>query len=501
MDAAQRIALWRKSSATFARDNFRFEPDAWQADAMAAWDRGDQRIALKACKGPGKTAILAILAWQFLATRLHPKVAATSISGDNLMDGLWTEMSKWQQKSPFLSGAFEWQKTRIVARDHPETWWAAARTWSRSADVNTQGQTLAGLHADNILFVLDETGGMPVTILSTAETALAAGKECRIIQAGNPIETQGALGWACLRNPHLWTVIEITADPDDPKRSPRISKEYAKSQIEQYGRDNPWVMANIFAKFPPSSPLNFIGTDLVEQAATREATCIATDPLVLGIEVARFGDDEAGICPRKGRDARTLPWEFFRNIDTMQLAARAVERRNDYRADAVFVDGGGVGGGVVDRCRQLKVNVFDVQFGARADSAQPRKSDMGTYANKAAEMWGRMREWLKIGAIPQDPILHAQLTSRRYAFVVKDGRDAIILEPKEDMKRRGLASPDRADALALTFAFYVQPTISAGGPRGYRGSASTVQHEYDPFNIPPDRPLPVPSDYDPLKSL
>lgn len=478
--AVETLRAWRRSSIQFARDNFNLEPDPWQREAMEAWDQGDQRIALQACKGPGKTALLAVLIWHFLATRLHPKIAATSITGDNLSDGLWTELSKWQQRSAFLTAAFEWQATRIVARDHPETWWASARTWSRSANADQQAATLAGLHADYILFVIDEAGGIPTSVLVAAEAALASGTECRILIAGNPIETDGALGRACLRDRHLWTVFEITGDPDSPKRATRIDINWARSQILQHGADNPWVLANVFGKFPPSSPLVFIGAGLVEQAAKREATATIMDPLVLGVEVARFGDDEAGICPRKGRDARFIPWDFFRNIDTMQLAARVVQRRNDYQADAVFVDGGGVGGGVVDRCRQLRLNAFDIQFGAKADRSQLPGTEIAIYANKSAEMWGTMRDWLKVGAIPDDPILKAQLSSRRYAYVLRDGRDSLILEPKEEMKKRGLASPDRADMLALTFAYPVQPNASAGLGPGGRVQQQVVS-EYDPF--------------------
>lgn len=479
--AIERLARWRRSIQEFAADNFGFEPDPWQLDVFAAWDRGDQQIAMQACKGPGKTALLAVLVWHFLATRPHPKIAATSISGANLSDGLWTELSKWQQKSAFLTAAFEWQKTRVLAKDHPTTWWASARSWSQSASPEKQADTLAGLHADYILFVLDETGAMPDAVMVAAEAALSSGIECRIVQAGNPTQCEGPLWRACNKDRHKWTVINVTGDPDDPKRSPRISKAWAQGQIDSYGRDNPWVMANVFGKFPPSSPLSFIPMALVEAAANREASSILTDPLVLGVDVARFGDDEQIICPRKGRDARTLEWGMFRNLDTMQLAARVIERRNETRADAVFVDGGGVGGGVIDRMRQLRFDVHDIQFGAKADRSPMPGVEAVKYANKVAEMWGSMKEWLKTGAIPNDPALHAQLTSRRYAYVTVSGRDCIALEPKDEMKKRGLASPDRADALALTFAYPVMPTRHSGGVPGDL-RAPTMQSDYDPFN-------------------
>jgi phage terminase large subunit len=209
----------------FAKEAFDFDPDPWQREVFDYWDAGEQRIAMQACKGPGKTALLAILIWHFLATRPFPKVACTSISGDNLSDCLWTELAKWQQKAPFLVRAFEWTKTRIECRDHRETWWCSARTWSKSANAEEQGKTLAGLHGDYLLFVLDETGGMPEAIMVAAEAALASGTEVRIVQAGNPIQCEGPLWVAANRDRRLWKIVEITGDPDDPRRSPRIDIE------------------------------------------------------------------------------------------------------------------------------------------------------------------------------------------------------------------------------------------------------------------------------------
>jgi hypothetical protein len=123
-----------------------------------------------------------------------------------------------------------------------------------------------------------------------------------------------------------------------------------------------------------------------------------------------------------------------------------------HRQDAIFIDGGGPGGGVVDRLRQLQNVVFDVQFGGKADHSHIGQDGAIVYANKRAEMWGAMRAWLAGGMIPDDRELLADLTGVEYGYVLREGRDAIILEKKEDMKKRRLASPDLADALALTFA-------------------------------------------------
>lgn len=159
----------------------------------------------------------------------------------------------------------------------------------------------------------------------------------------------------------------------------------------------------------------------------------------------------------------------------MTLAGRVSEEQRRLRADAVFVDGTGVGGGVVDRLRQLRCPVFDIQFGAKSDAAWMEGNDGEKYANKRSEIWGALRSWLKGGAIPDQKELLAELTGPQYGFNV---RNEIQLERKEDMKKRGLASPDYGDALALTFAYPVQASALAGRD----GAPALHESDYDPFS-------------------
>jgi phage terminase large subunit len=201
----QAFETWKKDPPRFVRNVFGVRPDPWQDEVLAAFPTAP-RLAMKACKGPGKTTVQAWLAWNFLLTRDDPKVAATSVSGDNLADNLWAEMAKWQAKSPLLTDRFEWTKTRIFSRERPETWWMSARTWARSADKARLGQTLAGLHSDYILFILDESGGIPDAVMASAEAALASCKEGHIVQAGNPTHLEGPLWRACTSERRLWHV-------------------------------------------------------------------------------------------------------------------------------------------------------------------------------------------------------------------------------------------------------------------------------------------------------
>lgn len=416
------------------------------------------------CKGPGKTACEAWLAWNFLLTRPHPKIAATSITSENLADNLWAEMAKWQQKSELLKAAFQWTKTRIFAKDHPETWWMSARTWPKSADKEQQANTLAGLHADYILFLLDESGGMPEAVMASAEAALSSCIEGHIVQAGNPTHLEGPLYKACTSDRTLWFVVEITADPDDPKRSTRVKVEWAREQIQKYGRDNPWVLVNVFGRFPPASLNALIGPDEVRAAMQRmyRAEDIAHSARVLGVDVAREGDDASVIFPRQGLVA--FPPQKYRNVDGNFGAGVVGRKFTDWDADAVFVDNtGGFGSSWIDAGTRLGYSFIPVGF---ADGATKNER----YFNKRAEMAFECVEWVKNGGmLPDLPELLAAMTRTTYTF----RGDRLLLEPKDQVKIKLGYSPDEFDALMLTFAQPVQrkPAFQVPGSQGRGFSA------------------------------
>lgn len=439
--AQRNIRRWREQPITFVREQFQVEPDAWQAEALAEFPRR-QRIALKACKGPGKTALLAWLVWNFLATRPYPKIAATSISKENLGDNLWTELAKWQKFSPWLLRAFTWTKTRITCNDHPEEWWASARSWSRNADATQQADTLAGLHADYLLFILDESGGMPDAVMAAADAALASGIECKIVQAGNPTQLSGPLYRATTIERALWYLIEITGDPDDPKRSPRISLEWAREQIKKWGKENPWVMVNVFGKFPPSSLNSLLGPDDVSAAMARsyDEDKYSFAARILGVDAARFGDDPWIIFPRQGLQAFE-PIEM-RGPKTQEAAARIITEWERFGADACFPDDtGGWAAGAIDALDLAGYSTIPINFSGKADDSR--------YYNKRSEMIWLCAQWVKSGgALPNDPELSAELTTPTYWL----DKNRIRVEEKDQIKATLGRSPNKADALALTFA-------------------------------------------------
>lgn len=465
--AKDKLRIWRNDPRIFVREVFKATPDPWQDDVLEAFPTS-QRIAMCASKGPGKSTLLAWLAWNFLLTRPSPKIAATSISGDNLRDGLWSECAKWRDRSPMLKELFVWQKERIFFKEAPETWWMSARQWSKSADPQSLGGTLAGLHADYIMFELDEAGGLPDAIMASAEAALSSCKEGHIVIAGNPTHLEGPLFRACkTAEKKLWHIVEITADPDDPKRSPRVSIQWAREQIEKYGRDNPWVLVNVFGRFPPSGLNSLIGLDEVEASINRRYREgeFRNSPKILGIDIARYGLDSSCIFPRQGLIAYTP--EVMRNADGLEGAQAVIRKLNTWGGDAVFIDdSGGFGASWIDQLLQLGQSPIGIHFNSKAASPQ--------YFNKRAEMAFECVNWMKRGGcIPDIRELKEALTKTTYSF--KD--DKLIIEPKDDIKEKLGYSPDHMDALLLTFAMPVEKASTDNPSKGIH------EFEYNPLDI------------------
>lgn len=479
MDAVgAKIKRWRTDPVYFVTDELNAAPDDWQLEMLKSLaNPNEDRIALKACKGVGKTTGLAWAIWWFLACQgergEHPKGAATSISEKNIDDNLWPELAKWRGRSPFLLEAFEWTKSRVSAKHHPETWFFSKRTWSKNGDQNEQANTLAGLHAKYLMFVLDESGGIPDAVMAAAEGGLTGsdGGWQKIIQSGNPTHLEGPLYRAATTERHLWKLIEITGDPDNPKRSKRQSLEWAREQIQKYGKDNPWVLVNVYGKFPPSSLNSLLGPNEVSAALGKHLTedQYSWAQKRLGVDVARFGDDRTVIFPRQGL-AAFRPVEM-RGARTTEIAARVAAAKFKWGSEMEFVDGtGGWGMGVVDNLIAAGHSPQDIQFHGKAIDSR--------YLNKRAEMWFEMAKWVKRGgALPDMPDLARELTAPTYTFV--NGK--FQLESKDQIKARLGFSPDLADALCLTFALPEMPKTEVT-PFGNVGAhVGKAVADYDPY--------------------
>lgn len=467
------IDAWYDDPIQFVRDNFGVEPDEWQKEALIEYMK-NQCLAMKACKGPGKTTVLAWIGWHYLVTRPQAKIAAISVSKDNLKDGLWAELAKWMHESEFLKREFEWTARRIYHKVHSNIWFMSARSYSKNADKQEQAAALAGLHADYMMFLIDECSDIPMGVLATAEAGLTSGKECKIVMAGNPTRKDGPLYFACTQGREQWYVIEITSDPDDPKRTPRVDIEWSRKMIKQYGKDHPYVLINIMGKFPPTSLNVLLGPEEVEAAMRRkiDPKDYVFSQKRMGIDVARFGGDRTILFPRQGLQAFKVV--EMRDARTNEIADRAIRGKNRWECEREFVDDtGGFGAGVVDHMLLKGYNPQPVNFSQKANDGQ--------YYNKRAEMYFEMAKWIKRGgALPYDAELIKELTTPFYYF--KNGQ--MILESKDDIKARLGYSPDKADALALTFA---EPEALTMGNNEYGMINNFMKKknqvkEYNPFS-------------------
>lgn len=473
---AERRLAWRHDSVRFVRECFGAEPDLWQVDALRAYD-GHERVAMQACVGPGKSTVLAWIGLHFLFCYAeegqHPNMAAISISGANLKSGLWKELAVWYGRSPLLQLLFEFTTERIFAKEYPKTWWLEARSYSKDANSETQGQALSGLHAPYMGYLLDETGEMNSVVLRRAEQGLSNVKVGRIVMAGNPTSTTGTLYHAAVEHSANWQVIVITGDPDDPKRSPRINKGWAEQQIKMYGRDNPWVMSSILGKFPPGGLNTLLGPDEVREAMRRNPheSAYSWSQRRIGVDVARFGDDRTVLFPRQGV-AAFQPVQMRHaqgSAASIDIGNRVLEMKRQWGSELeAFDDTVGWAHGAVDYCRVNGGNPIAVDFGST-------KTNDERFYNRRSEMWMGMAEWIRAGgALPNIPELVQELTAPTYGF--KGGK--WILEDKDSIKDRLGYSPDLADALALTFAV---PDMPAGATQArHPGVSQTVKADYKP---------------------
>ena len=479
IEAINNISRYRSDPIAFVREQFHVEPDNWQKKALIAFANRDEkimRLCLSACAGPGKSALLAWCGWLFMSCYgekgEHPKGAVVSVTYDNLKDNLWAELSKWQQRSPYLTSQFKWTKERIFSLDFPETWFLSARSFAKSANEEEQGRTLSGVHSKYVLFLIDESGDIPPTVLKASEQALSTAdkKFARVLQAGNPTSHNGMLYAAQTRLADEWEVIKITGDPEDPDRSPRIDIDWASAQIEEYGRDDPWVKSYILGEFPDQGINTLLSLEQVDASMNRtvHADSIKTAQKRLGVDVARFGLDNTVIVPRQG--LAMFKYVVVKSPRTNDIAARVMNAKAKWGSEMEFIDGtGGYGGGVVDSLIQANQAPHEIHF-----SSKPVDS---RYFNKRSEMWFKMADWIKkSGCLYKCPQLKKELLAPTYSF--KNGKFA--LESKDQIKDRLGYSTDRSDALALTFALPDMPAKES--PLHFvQSQKSSLKSEWDPL--------------------
>jgi len=415
--------------------------------------------------GIGKSAIVAWIIRWIMDTRPFAKGVVTANTGPQLQTKTWAELAKWHHMG---ITKYWWEITSgkgsmsYYHKEHREQWRCDAQT---SREENSEA--FAGLHSANStpFYIFDEASGIPDKIYEVREGGLTDG-EPMTFDFGNPTRNSGRF----FENMEGKFRHRFNRRRIDSRDVEQTNKELFKKWAEDYGENSDFFKVRVRGLFPDSGSLQLIPMNLYDENIGRDVYVGPTDPLIMGVDVARFGDDRSVIWLRQGRDAESQndwPRQIFNQMDTMQFAARIAEIANEKRPDAIFIDGGGVGGGVVDRCRQMGLEIIEVNFGGKATQA-----GMG---NMRSQMWYNLKEALKQGVrLPEMDELRTDLTALEYGYNM---RNDLMLESKADAKKRGLASPDLADALALTYALPVYP--NRAGLDGLQYAHEIT--DYDPY--------------------
>lgn len=430
-------------------------------------------IAVASGHGIGKSAIVAIIILWGFTTAPDTLGVVTANTEAQLKTKTWARLGEWFNmfigREHFLLTA-----TALLSRDpnRERTWRIDLVPWSEK---NTEA--FAGLHnrGKRLLLIFDEGSGIPDKIYEVAEGALTdKDTEIMWLVFGNPTRNLGRFKELFDgQRAKYWKSRQIDS------RTVRITNKIQIAKwLETYGEDSDWFRVRVRGVFPRHGLMEFFSAAEIDAAMAREVSVHISESLALGVDVARYGANNSVIFFRKGRDARTIPRRIYNGIDTVALAARVFDAHSEYHSDGIFVDGGGVGGGVVDNLRAMHLFVWEVQFGSKDFAGGAALGNTGEkYANKRAEMYGALRAWIKGGSLPNDPSLRQQMLAVKYTY---NNKDEIILESKEDMMddNDGL-SPDDLDGLALTFAYPLAMHKNAGGEGPPR---SMVESEWDPFD-------------------
>ena len=426
-------------------------PDEWQTDVLCSIR--DQKLAgvenireaVSSGHGVGKTALAAWLIHWHISTHPYPQIVVTANTKTQLTTKTWRELKRWQNRA--INGSlFDWSATSYRYKQEPETWFASAIPWSAS-----NSEAFAGTHERHVMMMFDEASGIDDIIWEVAAGAFTSHGGLWVV-FGNPTKNTGRFFEATFgRHRKRWNTKVVDARKAK-MRNDTLIREWA----EDWGEDSDYFRVRVLGLPPKHGPLQFISSAVVFKAMERKIKTNEISerlPRIMGVDVARQGDDSSCCVMRHGRklvgfhDGDRV--KRYRIRDITKLSEHVSDLITMNYPDIVCVDGVGLGAGVIDTLRALgHDNIVEVHGGQEP-------TDKKVYLNKRCEMWDRMRRWLEGADIPDDALLETDLTTPEFDFESKTHR--MKIESKEDMKKRGCDSPDSADAISLTF-YHLAPT-------------------------------------------
>jgi hypothetical protein len=416
-----------------------------KGNIMLGTDPTMWREATASGRGVGKSAKISWLVDWMMTTRLGSTCIVTANTEPQLKTRTFAEIGKW---TTLLINAHWFESTVLSVR--PAEWFKKLLAEQLSIDCGyyyAQGQlwseenpdAFAGVHNPyGVMVIYDEASGIPVPIFNVTEGFFTEPVLDRYwVVASNPRRNSGGF-FECFNNHRAyWKLRQL-----DSRTVEGTDTALFNRMVEQYGIDSDTVRVEVLGQFPAQGNRQFISNTLVSGAQSRVLEKDPYAPLIMGVDIARYGDDSTVFRFRQGRDARSIAPVRFKNRDNMYVANEIARWIDTVHPDAVNIDAGN-GTGVIDRLRERKYRVHEVWFGSDSESPE--------WANKRTEMWAKMRDWLGGGAIDGDPRLFGDLTAPEYDYFGK-AKDKQMLESKESLKAKGFRSPDDGDALALTFA-------------------------------------------------
>lgn len=444
MNLSESVLLYADRPAEFVEDLLNVTPQDWQREVMQAVAEKHRRLSIRSGHGVGKSSCASWLMIWYLLTRYPCKVVVTAPTASQLFDALFAECKRWIKELPSpLRNLLEMKSDRIELAASPTEAFISART-SRSESP----ESLAGVHAEHVLLVVDEASGVPESVFEAAYGSMS-GKNATTILLGNPTRSSGYFFETHTRLRDSWWTKQVSCED-----SHLVSPDFIKEMEVKYGADSNAMRVRCYGEFPLAEDDTLISLHAVEQASKRTVEQPENTPVVWGLDVARYGDDASVLCIRKGRHLVSL--QSWKKLSLMELSGRVLDLLNnaDEPPDEILVDSIGLGAGVLDRLRELDIPARGVNV-----SESPAMADR--YANLRAELWDATKSWFNEEVqIPNEDSLIADLTAPRYSF---NSSGKMLVESKAETKKRLGRSTDFADSLVLTFA-----SSAAGASGQYR---------------------------------
>ncbi len=426
------IEVYRHRPVEFVEDVLKAQPLEWQKNFLNAIARGERRISVRAGHGVGKsTACSWALIW-FMLTRFPQKSVLTAPTAGQLFDALFSEVKRWINALPeFLKENIEVFSDRIVLKAAPESSFMSARTSSAE-----RPEALAGVHSENVLLICDEASAIPEPVFESAAGSMS-GHSATTVLIGNPTRNTGLFFRTHHQLKSDWQTMHVSC-----LDNPLVSADFVQQIKATYGETSNAFRVRVLGEFSLREDDVLIAAELVDSAMTRDIALARNEPIIYGLDVARFGDDRTVLVKRQGQVVTEV--KSWTGADLMETTGRVVHEAGIDNPAEICVDSIGLGSGVADRLRELGLNVRDVNV-SESSAMNPQA------ARLRDELWIAVRDWLtqRTCKLPQNDELRAELCSPTYAFT---STGKIKVEGKSDLKRRGMRSPDIADALCLTFA-------------------------------------------------